>query len=323
MTECINNPLLTKQPFDSFNKTVLKRYENVSKVKKLPGLFDDSSSDVWEIQGVCFEDDSKLIDYVIKSHQVSNPSSFWQGMDLLFKRSICNSYRDARATYAFIDALTDLKIPKVCDLLIGKTHCALVLEKIYGESIQIAEVSDSLVKQLAKFLAEMHSHPVTRKGPIVTQAEVEQGLVYESKAWQQDVLLAIQTLSSEELAKSPWVIDALKNTSDLTIQDIVPLMMDLRWDQFSQIDGKLVGVFDLDAFVFAPIELDFVILEYLLNAEQLKIFKKAYVEEGVNNLSVPSIAKVRNVYRVLFFLINALGEVDIVKWMNQPCFFED
>ena len=314
---------MTHQPFDSFDNNVLQRYEKVSKVRKLPGLFDDSSSDVWEIQGICFEDSSKLINYVIKSHQVSDPSSFWQGMDLLFKRSICNSYRDAKTTYTFIDALTDLKIPQVCDVLFGKTHCALVLEKIYGESIQTTEVSDSLVKQLAKFLAEMHSHPVTKMGAIATEAEVQKSLSQELKTWQQDVLLTIQALVSEELAKSPWVIGALKNTSDLTIKDIVPLMMDLRWDQFSQIEGELMGVFDLDAFVFAPIELDFVILEYLLTAQQLTIFKKAYEEEGANDLSVPSIAKVRNVYRVLFFLINALGEEDIDKWMNQPCFFDD
>ena len=191
MTDCINNPLLTHQPFDSFDNNVLQRYEKVSKVRKLPGLFDDSSSDVWEIQGICFEDSSKLINYVIKSHQVSDPSSFWQGMDLLFKRSICNSYRDAKTTYTFIDALTDLKIPQVCDVLVGSTHCALVLEKIYGESIQATDVSNSLVKQLAKFLAEMHSHPATKMGAIVTSDQVKQGLAYDLKAWQRDVLLTI------------------------------------------------------------------------------------------------------------------------------------
>ncbi|MEA1990456.1 MAG: hypothetical protein U9N57_14790 [Pseudomonadota bacterium] len=323
MTDFINNPLLTQQPFDSFDKTVLKRYENVSKVKQLPGLFDDSSSDVWEIQGVCFEDASKLIGYVIKSHQVTNPCPFWLGMDILFKRSICSSYQDAKATYTIIDTLTSLKVPQVSDVLFGQMHCALVLEKIYGESIQTTEVSDALVKQIAKFLAEMHSHPVAKIGAIVTQPEVQQGLSQDLKNWQQDVLLTIQTLASEDLAQLSWVIDALKNSSDLTTQRIVPLMMDLRWDQFSQIGGELVGVFDLDAFVFAPIELDFVILEYLLTAQQLTIFKKAYEEEGVNDLRVPSIAKVRNVYRVLFFLINALGEDDIEKWMSQPCFFND
>ena len=277
MTDFINNPLLTQQPFGSFDKTVLKRYENISKVKKLPGLFDDSSSDVWEIQGVCFEDSSKLINYVIKSHQVSDPSSFWQGMNLLFKRSICNSYRDAKATYTFIDTLTDLKIPQVCDVLVGQAHCALVLGKIYGESIEATGVADSLVKQLAKFLAEMHSQPVIRMGSIVANSEAEQALIYDSKAWQRDVLLTIQTLVSDELAQSPWVIEAVKNTSALTIQKIVPLMMDLRWDQFSQIEGELVGVFDLDAFVFAPVELDFVILEYLLTTQQLTIFKKSSI----------------------------------------------
>jgi len=312
---------LAQQPFDSFDKTVLQRYENVSMVKKLPGLFEDSSSDVWKIQGVCFEDASKLIDYVIKSHKVFNPSSFWQGMDLLFKRSICNSYGDATATYTFIDTLTDLKIPKVVDVLGSKTHCALVLEKIYGESIQATDISDSLVKQLAKFLADMHSHPVSKVGPIVTTAEDRKDSSQVIKNWQQDVLLTIQTLVPEDLAQCPWVIDALKNSSDLTTQRIVPLMMDLRWDQFSQVNGKLVGVFDLDAFVFAPIELDFVIMEYLLTTQQLTIFKKAYEEAGVNDLRVPSIKKVRDVYRVLFFLINALGEDDIEKWMSQPCFF--
>ena len=323
MTNYVNNPLLTQQPFDSFDKSVLQRYEHVSKVQKLPGLFIDSSSDVWEIQGVCFKDGSKLIDYVIKSHQVSNPCPFWLGMDLLFKRSTCSSYQDAKATYTIIDKLTSLQVPQVSDVLVGQAHCALVLEKICGESIQTKEVSDVLVKQIAKFLAEMHSHPVAKIGAIVREPEAKQELIYDLESWQKSVLLTIQTLMSKELAQKSSVISALNNISSLTIQKIVPLMMDLRWDQFSQIGGELVGVFDLDAFVFAPIELDFVILEYLLNEQQLTVFKQAYEQEGTNNLSVPSIKKVREIYRVLFFVINALGEDDIEKWMSQPCFFND
>ena len=321
MTNYESNPLLTQQPFDSFDRSVLQRYENVSKVQKLPGLFFDSSSDVWEIQATCFKNDSKLINHVIKSHQVSNPCPFWLGMDLLFKRSICSSYQDAKATYKIIDTLTSLKIPQVSDVLVGQGHCALVLEKIYGASIQTTEISDDLVKQIAKFLAEMHSHSAEKIGAIVKQPEFKQDLIYDLTSWQESVLLTVQTLMPEEFAQKPSVISALNNIASLTIQKIVPLMMDLRWDQFSQIEGKLAGVFDLDAFVFAPIELDFVILEYLLNAQQLIVFKKAYEQEGANNLSVPSIVEVREIYRVLFFLINALGERDFEKWMSQPCFF--
>ena len=321
MTECINNPLLTKQPFDSFDKTVLNRYKNVSKVKKLPGLFDDSSSDVWEIQSVCFEGDSKLIDYVIKSHQVSHSSAFWQGMELLYKRSICCSYRDAQITYQFIRNLTELNIPQVSDVLVGPSHCALVLNKIDGQSIKQQQISDSLVQELAHFLAEMHSFRADKVGAIVAEHENNPG--YDLKSWPQKVLSAIQSLLSDELAQTPCVKEVLKNPIDFTLERIVPLMMDLRWDQFSQIEGRLVGVFDLDAFVFAPIELDFVILEYLLTTPQLTIFKKAYEEAGRKDLRVPSISKVRNVYRVLFFLINALGEEDIERWMSQPCFFND
>jgi hypothetical protein len=94
-------------------------------------------------------------------------------------------------------------------------------------------------------------------------------------------------------------------------------MPDLRWDQFLENDGKLSALVDLDAFVFAPRELDFILLEYLLNQQQARVFAQQYQQSH----SLPDLSVVRKPYRLLLFLMNVLGEEDIDTWMQAAARF--
>jgi len=53
-------------------------------------------------------------------------------------------------------------------------------------------------------------------------------------------------------------------------------MPDLRWDQFLSNGKQITALIDLDALVMGPIELDWVILEYLLSAQQAEWFILEY-----------------------------------------------
>jgi hypothetical protein len=96
------------------------------------------------------------------------------------------------------------------------------------------------------------------------------------------------------------------------------IMPDLRWDQFLT-DGKtLTSLVDLDAIITGPIEIEWVILEYLLNEQQANIFYKEYS----NFLVPPNIASKRKVHRHLLFKMNILGETNQSKWMAHPIIFD-
>jgi hypothetical protein len=89
-------------------------------------------------------------------------------------------------------------------------------------------------------------------------------------------------------------------------------MPDLRWDQFLQHANKLTTLVDLDAFVYGPREVELVLLEYLFNDHQAKLFEKVYGQFQ----PIPALKQVRKSYRLLLFLMNVLGEGDLNKWMK-------
>lgn len=96
------------------------------------------------------------------------------------------------------------------------------------------------------------------------------------------------------------------------------IMPDLRWDQFLTNGKEITAFIDLDALIKAPIEIEFVVLEYLLTKQQAKWFLNEYQKER----TVPNLSKVRNHYRKLLFTMNILGETDYDIWMKQPFIFD-
>ncbi len=95
-------------------------------------------------------------------------------------------------------------------------------------------------------------------------------------------------------------------------------MPDLRWDQFLiKNDNPKLALLDLDAFVFAPRELDFILLEFLLDQQQIQCFTEVYSKYH----AIPDLEYARPAYRLLLFFMEVLGEQDIDKWMMQQTRF--
>jgi len=104
---------------------------------------------------------------------------------------------------------------------------------------------------------------------------------------------------------------------DFQPESFVLMMPDLRWDQFLQQAGQLSALTDLDAFVYAPLALDWVLLEYLLDEQQAELFKASYAVYH----AIPRLQKVRSVYRAILFEMNVLGEKNYQAWCAQPYLF--
>lgn len=321
MPQTINNIFLNKTPFKGYSGSLLKKYQQITHVEFLPGLYSDSSSQIWLLQFSNEFNKSGFSECVLKScddNQAVLSTPFWEAMNLLFGLSLKKAYQNASYSYPLISSLCQLKIPTAIDLLVGQNQAALAVEKISGSPLSSSQLSMKNIEQLSDLLIGLHQYSVSGFGRIESP-KISTTSFYDSNVWRQKVTEAIEVLSQKKSIESVYIDQAIELVKQIEFSKNVPLMMDLRWDQFAQNNGDITGVFDLDAYVFAPAELDFVMLEYLLTAQQADVFKKRYFL--ATNCQVIISKEQRVVYRVLFYLMNALGEKDIDRWMARPVLF--
>lgn len=321
------NLLLSRRPFKGFIFDNVARYETIYEVSLLPSLFDDSSAEIWLLKGLAGLVNKDLVssECILKNHKMllkpSDSSGFWSIMKILFGLDLVLSYKNAHYSYVKLKQISSLKMPVCYDLLQGPNQIALVLEKLDGHTFGAQDLTSTTLVQFTHYLAGLHRNEQSGFG-IIEEVGVElKTNLFQINEWRgrlKRVLIAsLQSTNmiGVDIAELLMAIDSLET------QKYGPVMMDLRWDQFVLNNGNLVGVFDLDAYVYAPIELDFAILEYLLNADQASQFQETYFSLTGQNVCLSH--EQRKVYRALFFVMNALGENDYQKWMSQPAIFAD
>jgi len=304
--------VLNTQPFLGFTAKSLKHYANATDIQFLPGLYEDSSSAIWRIKSNTNVQAGLASELIIKkcmSHKTILKTPFWKGMNNLFDLTLPQAYQNARYSYHYIASKTNLRVPKVIDVLLEPSQSAVILEEIPGKAVNTADVTDSNVKDLAQFIAKLHQNTNGLIGQIKDNNSCSSKVyVVDNKGWHQKLSQTLLLLNETATVSSKIMQDTLLQINLIEVNHIAPIMLDLRWDQFAEVNGELTAIFDLDAFVFAPIELDFVILEYLLKPQQIMVFREAY--ESFNGALIVLTDEQRSVYRVLLFLMNVLGETN-------------
>lgn len=261
----------------------------------LPGQFVDATH--WVFECSCAGGQ-----WVVKMPACAS-SPFWQVMQRLFACSLPQAVSGFPLLYAQLASMTPLQVPELLSVVpfSAEDAACVVTGKLPGRRIEVQEVTPLLVQQLAVHMAALHGYPRSGWGNWHASQ-------HDIRAWQ----LRLRSLLAEAFPGESVSIAGLQT------QGFVPWMADLRWDQFLADATGLSAVVDLDAFVIAPMELDLVLLEYVLTAEQLPIWQQAYVRAGGR---LPPVAPVRGVYRRLLWLMQVMGDVDPSRWLSQPEFF--
>ncbi len=271
----------------------------------LPTLYDDSTHQLWD----CETRQGDLILKVCNNINVRQ-SRFWQGMNALFGVNLTKHLGEFQSVYTKVAEFGLLNIPDyiASSSITEKGPAFIVCKKLAGSMVMSADINMELVKQLAEHLAVLHQHQNKKWGEIsYPEFDVAQ---WPSRL--QNSL--IQLATDNHVVPTDLLEQAVEEAGKIKVENFVPVMVDLRWDQFLLQDGTLSALVDLDAFVYAPRELEWVLLEYLLDQQQMIEFCKTYQQI----IPVPVLSQVREPYRLLLFLMNALGEKNIERWMMSP-----
>jgi len=269
----------------------------------IPAMYDDSTHQLWR----CDTDAGQMMLKVCSDDNVQQ-SDFWQVMHRLFGVNLSD---DLAAFKQVQQQMTNHSLFAVPELIAcaGKTDTtpAFILSRfIHGDMLLKQHVTDAMVKQLAEHIAGLHLQQQPNWGKLY-QADKSASL------WPDYLIKTLVTTCQQRHIGEPWFSRAIAQIEHIQPHSFSPIMTDLRWDQFIFEADKITALVDLDAFVIGPRELELVLLEYLLTAHQAVLFKTAYEKF----LPLPDLSNHRLSYRLLLFLMNVLGEIDLDKWMRS------
>lgn len=266
----------------------------------IPNKFEDSTHQLF----YCQTADGEMVLKICNSATIAT-SFFWQGTNLLFAADFPKSLGNMHVKYHFLASTGTLNIPE----LIASSANRFVLSRfLAGSDVAAAMITDQSVIALAEHITRLHQCTYTRWGRLEAPE-------FSAKAWAgrlQEVLVFLVN-QHDMLMRDPLVIQTLAQTKNIHETQFVPIMLDLRWDQFRHTHTNQLALIDLDAFVIAPRTLDLILLEYVLTPAQWALFKQHYSQTH----SWPNLAAQKPCYQLLLFLMNVLGERDLAKWMQR------
>jgi len=236
-------------------------------------------------------------------------SGFWLAVNALFSLQFPTSLGNIEFTHQFIAQHGEFNVP---DFVASAADSFVLSRYVEGEDISQDSVTDNDILALAKHMAKLHQQTTATWGSLNQPQQVAQ-------LWDKQLHTTLQLLRAKNDVDISDVIfeSVISQAEKLQIEQFAPLMLDFRWDQCRRSASGAITLIDLDAFARGPIELDFVLLEYLLSPSQLTLFCRAYQLSS----SIPDLTECRACYRLLLFFMNVLGETDLDHWMKQPHFF--
>jgi hypothetical protein len=304
MKESIPEDLNKKLP-----NWLIEHLTDYQRVDSIPQSFSDSTHHLWRLHKSTETHENHFLKVCSNTD-----SPFWQIMDDLFDFDLNTQIADFSDTYLFIDNACKLEIPKLIKAeTLANKNAYILTSELNGSAIE-SGLNDKMVQQLADHLFDLHSTTTSMWGSLNRPR-------FNSSDWtnrlEATLLNSTQKWGGVYLDSDKHLKQALEACASIHSNSFVPMMPDLRWDQFLYNDNRITALVDLDAFVFAPRELDFVILEYIFSADQMKIFSEFYSRK----LTIPDLKSIRPAYRLLLFYMKILGEKDLDTWMNKEVVF--
>ncbi len=232
-------------------------------------------------------------------------SHFWLGANHLFAADFPNSLGKIHLTHHFLEKNGALTVP---NFVAAGANRFVLSRFLAGKDLGTEHIADQWVIQLAEHIARLHQSTYPSWGKLHAPQ-------FSANKWASRLHATLVFLAKQHdpLIAEPLLAEVLAQANNCHETEFVPMMLDLRWDQFRCINANKLALLDLDAFVIAPRALDLVLLEYILTPAQLALFKQHYIQTH----AWPDHTANTPCYQLLLFLMNVLGETDLAKWMQR------
>lgn len=277
----------------------------IAQPNAIPNKFEDSSHQLFH----CQTTDGEMVLKMCNTATVEK-SHFWLGANHLFSADFPNSLGDIHLTHHFLKKNGTLTVP---EFVAARALRFVITHFIAGKDLETEHITDEWVIALAEHVAKLHQHTYSSWGKLHAPQ-------FSAEEWASRLHGTLTFLAKQHatLITKPLLTEVLAQVNNIHETEFVPVMLDMRWDQFrhsqsSDANTNNLVLIDLDAFVIAPRSLDLILLEYVLTPEQWGLFKQHYRQTHI----LPDLSAQKPCYQLLLFLMHVLGERDLAKWMQR------
>lgn len=267
-------------------------------------MFEDSTHQLWR----CSTADGEMMLKICRHKNLAH-SACWRVIKQLFGRYLPDALGEINLIQQRLEQQGSIPLPELiaCGEQTQQLPAFMLNRIVSGDMLTQAHITDHMVAQLAGHIAGLHANALEQWGELAAPQ-------YAATLWPETLMKTLVGQSDEQGIGEPWLSLAVSQIEHINPLQFCPIMLDNRWDQYLFEAGNIRALVDIDAFVAGPRELELVLLEFQLDNEQAAVFADAYHKI----LPMPDLSQVRLSYRLLLFLMNALGETDLDKWMQAP-----
>lgn len=279
--------------------------------KNLDPGYSGHASDLWLVRTANEEA------VVRASRLIEEPDNeFWRGLKGLFGIDP-RRVGDLEPVNAYLHALSSIPVPRVLRTGEVEGRVLAVVEKMEGGTLpSFFELAPEALADLGEALARIHTRRFAWCGA------PSGALQYPLAEFHTRLIGTIWSVVDRYYRGQPE-IEALLEPICMAAQALPApeagalVLPDLDPSQFLWDGERITALVDTEAYAIGPRELDFIALEYVLEAPQA-----VAVAEGYRRvLPLPDLTQVRPVYRYFYRLLRIQGRVEIERWMNWPVLF--
>jgi len=287
--------------------------EPVRSTKRLGG---GNTNDVWHVK-------TNQGEYIVKIPRISPhlKESFWYGLNSLFGLDVYRDMKHHRDLTEYISNYSSITVPRVIRVDSSENlypRPYIINEYIPGKPADLCNgpATKKLLRKLGEYQGSLDQAGFDYWGSF------PESPCREPQEWPSRLIDAMRKIVGYRFPQYAEVQQALEEAEKKIDQMPVPtiftlVMLDLRGGQLLTQNGELKALVDIESYVVGPRELVWVSLEYAIKPDDASAFVEGYEE----HLPAPRIAEVREIYRLLCYLL-ATDAGSYSDWKGQPAIFE-
>lgn len=285
----------------------------IQSVTPLDPGYEDHGSDVWLVET---PNERAVVRSSRMREAAESLNDFWWGCRKLFGIEPWRTF-DLEAIHGALGQAGGFRVPRVLRKGVIEGREFVVVEWVEGAHLRsFGDLSQSALVQFGKSLAAVHARTYDFCGHVTRR------LAYPLSGFHPRVAKTMRELARRFYAKDRAIQDLLEPMCDAVVALPAPeaatlVMVDMDLTQFLVSAGDDLALVDAEACGVGPRELDFVALEYCLDAGSAAEIAKGY--ESV--LALPDLSRVRAPYRYLYRLLSVQGSVPMDEWLKHPAYF--